>query len=249
MKYLQNKRDWTKLFDFILKNEQTIGWDTEFTGVDFDNGDNCVGRSKLDVWSVAIPNGVLHPRGYENATGYILPRESLDHSLVIEFFKSPILKPAHNAIVDIHTIENCGLVVENVLDTLHLSRFLLPGRFKYGIDVLGKELLGVGKFISYKELCEEPNIVVEQQKVKRCICGEEGCRKRKGHDKFFVIEDVDVQRGYRTVPISDIRPGDSKWQLKVDYAGQDAVLAFCLADFLIKKAKKLNYENPFRFIK
>jgi hypothetical protein len=242
--YLDSPGKWKRLVDYIYGDSNPIGLDSEFVGVDFDAGDNCVGRAKLDVYSIAVFTGELHPRGYERATGYVLPRESL------ECFKElledeSIKKAAHNSTVDVHTFYNDGVDVRGVIDTLHLCRFAFPGRFKYGLDILSREFLDESKFMSFHELTAVPAFVTKQIKIKKCECGEDGCRKRKGHPKYTVIEDVDVERGTSNIPLTDIRPGHSKWSSYVEYAGQDAVLALELLDYTSRKLKKLNYDNPF----
>jgi 3'-5' exonuclease len=248
-KYLGTEKQWGKLLDFIYRDNLPVGWDTEFEGVDFDAGNNCVGTSRIDMWSVALFTGELHPRGYEIATGYVLPPES------IGFFKefledASIIKPAHNSTVDVHTMYNVDVDVSGVVDTLHLCRFAFPGKFRYGLDALAKEYLDESKFMSFSDLVAVPAYVDKQVKVKKCVCGEEGCRKRKGdHTKYTEFETVQAQKGTTNIAISSIRPGHVKWDSYVQYAGQDAVLALELYDYTSKKLRKLNYENPFRFDK
>ncbi len=244
-RYLPTKKEWSKLIKHIESSNEPIGFDTEFTGVDFDAGNNCVGRAILDVWSLAIFTGELHPRGYERATGYTLPRQSLSTFTGILNNES-IVKAAHNAIVDIHTCFNAGVDVTGIVDTLHMCRFAFPGKFKYGLDALGKELLDESKFTSFKDLCSVPAFRTKQVKVKKCECGEDGCRKRKGHTKYIVIEEVDEEFGVDLIPLDSIVPGHNRWFDKVDYAAQDAVLALELYDYTVRKLKRLSYENPFR---
>ena len=251
-RYLGEKKQWKKLLDFIYQDKQPVGWDTEFEGVDFDAGNNCVGTSRIDLWSIGLFTGELHPRGYEIATGYVLPPEST------EYFRGfleddSIIKPAHNSTVDVHTLYNAGVDVVGVVDTLHLTRFTFPGKFRYGLDALSKEFLDESKFMSFKDLVSVPAYVEKEVKVKRCICGEEGCRKRKAvaatsHDKYISLETITVESGTSSIPISTIRPGHVKWDDYVQYAGQDAVLALELYSYTTAKLKKLNYENPFRFM-
>lgn len=243
--YLDKPAQWHKLVDHIYASKEPIGFDTEFTGVDFDAGNNCVGRSILDVWSLAIFNGELHPRGYERAVGYVLPRQSLEHFKKLLEDES-VIKAAHNAIVDIHTMYNAGSDVLGIVDTLHLCRFAFPGKFKYGLDALSKEFLDESKFMSFDDLCSIPAFRTKQVKVKKCDCGEEGCRKRKGHNKYIVIEEVDEEFGTELIPLDSIVPGHERWNDKVSYAAQDAVLALELLDYTKRKLGRLYYENPFR---
>lgn len=244
-KYLSTPDEWKTLIDYIYEDGRPIGWDTEFTGVDFDAGENCVGRSVLDVWSIGLYTGELHPRGYERAKGFVLPAEAL------AFFKDlledeSVKKAAHNSTVDVHTAFNAGVDVRGVVDTLHLCRFAFPGRFRYGLDALAREFLDEQKFTSYTELCSIPKHVEKEFKVRYCSCGVEGCRKRKGHEKVDAIETRLVEQGTILIPISMITPGTPRWPLKRKYAAQDAVLALGLLDFTMRKLKRLKYDNPFR---
>jgi DNA polymerase I-like protein with 3'-5' exonuclease and polymerase domains len=244
-KYLNKPEEWQTLINYIYEDRRPFGFDTEFTEVDFNAGENCVGRSVLDVWSIGLYTGELHPRGYEKAKGFVLPSEALS------FFKTlledeSIKKPAHNSTVDVHTCYNAGVDVRGIIDTLHLCRFVFPGRFKYGIDALSREFLDEQKFTSYGELCSIPKHVEKEVTVRRCECGVDGCRKRKGHTKYDTTETILIEQGTVEIPISMIQPGSPRWLQKKKYAAQDAVLALELYDFAVRKLKRLKYDNPFR---
>lgn len=236
-----------EVHDFIIsKDIKEIGLDSEFDGVDFDNGDNCVLRSVLDVWSIALFDGGLHPRGYSTSKGVVLSRSVLPVFADI-LGDVNVKKYAHNSSVDVHTFNNDGVDVLGVVDTLQLARFTFPERFKYGLDDLGKEFLDIGKFISFKELCTEPVIEERIVEVKTCSCGIEGCRKRKGHTKTVeeILEPYETKKRVR-IDIGTIKPGDYRWNTKLEYAAQDAVIALCLGDYCNRKLKKITYDNPFR---
>ncbi len=248
MTYLTKKKEWNKLIDYILTEKEPIGWDTEFDGVDFSGGDNCVNKSRLDVWSIALFDGGFHPRGYSTAVGYVLPAEAITYFSPV--LTNPDLKKiAHNATVDIHTAFNSGVDVVGVIDTLGMFRWLYPGRMLYGLDVLGREFLDDSKFVKFKDLCSEPIFLEEDEEVKLCVCGEEDCRKRKlpMHLKYTVKQRVLVeQKERKIIPISEIGPLDPRWKTKEEYTAQDPVLSLCLYDFACRRLKKKNYDNPFR---
>ena len=233
--------------NYILKKKIVeIGIDSEFDGVDFSDGDNCVNRSKLDVWSIALFDGGLHPRGYSTARGVVLS------SSVLPVFREVlsnvnIKKYAHNSTVDVHTFNNHGVDVLGVVDTLSLARWTFPERILYGLDVLSREFLDQSKFTSFKELCGEPIFEERPIEYKTCSCGVERCRKRKGHTKNveIVMEMVDTGK-ISTVPISSITPEHTRWRMKLDYAAQDAVLSLCLGDYCNRKLRSAVYDNPFR---
>lgn len=242
--YLTEQKQWDKLINYILSHDEPIGWDTEFDGVDFDNGDNCIGRSILDVWSLALYDGEYHPRGYRTARACVLPAVALPYFKPV-LSNTKIKKAAHNASVDVHTAWNVGVDVTGVIDTLSLARYVLPGRMLYGLDVLGRELLDIGKFIKFKDLFSEP--VMKTEVVKKCWCDVPNCKKRKyPHEKYY--ESVLVETKKRSlIACADVGPTHPKWNDKLEYSAQDAVLALSLYDYLITKLEKKTYENPFEY--
>lgn len=231
-----------------------MGLDSEFDGVDFANGDNCVGRSVLDVWSLAVPDEKkgLHPRGYMQSRGVVLSRS------VLPIFKgiledASIKKFAHNSTVDVHTFNNHGVDVVGVINTLTLARFTFPERFKYGLDDLSKEFLDDAKYVHYEDMCSEPIFEWEEWDEVYCSCGQEGCRKRKPRNEggTWVVHDkiTEHKREYlptkkmQTIPISSITPLSKRWTEKLNYAACDAVLAHNLGDYCNRKLKQMTYDN------
>lgn len=244
-KYLDTPRQWDAVIKHILDKREPIGWDTEFDGVDFDAGDNCMHKSKLDVWSLAVFDGGYHPRGYRTSRACVLPACALSYFATI-LSDENIKKYAHNSTVDVHTAWNAGVDVLGVLDTLSMVRWMFPGRLLNGLDVLGREFLDDSKFMSFRDLCGRPIFVEKDVEYKYCSCGEDGCRKRKGHVKSIqIVKELVETKKYEYVPISSIGPDDPKWLPKLDYAGQDSVLALGLGDYLSNKMRAFHYENPF----
>lgn len=253
IKYIESKPDAQKIVDYIIRKDEPIGFDTEFEGVDFDEGDNCVGRAVLDVWSLAVFDGGYSPRGFRTAKGVVISREALPwFSSILE--NKGIKKYAHNAVVDVHTCFNCGIDVVGVIDTLSLVRFVIPGRLKNGLDILAKEYLDDSKFEHFKTLFTEP--IFEDRAVEYKWCpycerlGEDearSCRRRKSpHLRYSRVEMVSHEtRGRKLIPISSVRPGHPLWERYKAYAAQDSVLALELGDFLVNKAKEKKYDNPF----
>lgn len=250
--YLDTPEKWRRLNDYILNeySDKVIGFDTEFDGVDFSDGDNCVGRSQLDVWSLALYDGGSSPRGFDTARGYVLPRLAL-FALAPVLTSPDIKKVAHNGVVDVHTCYNLGVDVLSMVDTLNVFRFLYPGKLKYSLDALGKEYLDSGKFHSFKEICGEPIFVDKEREVTVCSCGVEGCRLRKIRDNQVhikskvVVTDSVMTKKFRYRKIADITQSDPKWEAKIEYAAQDAVVALQLYSYAVRRMKAKNYENPF----
>lgn len=242
-KYLDKPEQWEKLCDYIIKNKLTTGLDSEFTGVDFKAGQSCPSRAQIHVWSVGIPTGDLNPRGYREAVGVVLPGAAIE--VFRDYLENPrLIKFAHNSPVDVHAFYNAGVDALGVINTLSLARWVYPNRLTQSLDSLARDYLGKSKFISFKELVTEPNYVEKEIQVKYCSCGVEGCRKRKGHDKLLRTEYVIVEKGTRQIPLDSIVPGHKRFDVLREYAGQDAVLAFEIADYLIGQARKKEIEVP-----
>lgn len=243
IRYLGTEREWIKLRDYIGRTNAPVGLDSEFAGVDFKAGQSCPGRARIHVWSIAVSTGEYGPRGILQSTGATLP------SAAIPYFKDilenpKIVKYAHNSPVDVHAFYNSGVDVQGVVNTLSLARWVLPTRLSQSLDSLATDLLGAGKIISYKELVSEPALVEVAKEVKYCACGVEGCRKRKGHEKFVRIETEVIEKGTVEIPLESIVPGHRRWDLLVEYAGQDAVMAFALGEYLTGIAARKYIEVP-----
>ena len=246
--YLSTEAQWAGALERI-ERERVIGLDTEFYGVDFKEGHSCVNRAQVHVWSVAVLTGKMHPRGYRTATGAVLPREALP------FFKGmledpAITKVAHNSNVDVHALYNAGIDTQGIVNTLSLSRWTLPGRQRYGLDVLCQELLGAGKADHFNDIFRFQRTTVETRwkDVTHCDCGVSGCRKRRGHMKTKVSEpyDVEVKDGWGFIPLESVVPGHPLWERLVVYAEVDAVRALELHDRLIRSKQEIEipYYSP-----
>lgn len=235
--YLDKEEEWRTLVDYIRDRKITeVGLDSEFYGVDLKAGESCIGRSRVHVWSIALFDGGYSPRGYRTARGYTLPAAALEVFRPI-LTNPAVQKYAHNSNVDVHSIFNTASIdVLGVVNTLSLVRWMVPGRLKYGLDIICSELLGFGKFASFDEVCSRPRMVEET--YKECSCGVEKCRKRKGHDKVDRTRMVPHPTLRDEIPLESIIPGHENFGLLIDYAAQDSVGALCLGDFCNELAKE-----------
>lgn len=242
-KYLDKEEEWRKLVDYINSSGTTeLGLDSEFYGVDLPGGESCVGRSQVHVWSVALFDGGYSPRGYRTARGYTLPVEALGHFRGI-LSSQNLLKYAHNSNVDVHSIHNTsGIDCVGIVNTLSLVRWVVPGRLKYGLDVICQELLGFGKLSTFEEICSVPSFVDVVRK--RCSCGVEGCRKRKGHTKSEEVVSVESDTKRTPIPLESIVPGHKKFLDLIDYAAQDPIGSLCLGDYCNALAKEQEIYIP-----
>lgn len=233
------------------------GLDTEFYGWHWHTGEyfdydpseiSPVGRTRVHVWSVAAPTSETSPRGYRRALGAVLPERALSFRPLRDWLESDALKCCHNLPSDDHTLANQGISLGGGRDTLSVARWvwpdrasLAPSRRPYSLKTLASEILGYDVTVTFEDFME-PNIVESKVVRSRCICGVEGCRKRKephGQEKAELVEYL--ERGKKAVDLRTIVPGHQLWDRFVGYAAQDAVWALELNDFAMKSGKELPY--------
>jgi hypothetical protein len=254
--YLATEREWVRCAERI-STESAIGLDSEFTGVDFGQGQSCVNRAKIHVWSIGILTNQLHPRGYKTAVGCVLP------AIAIPTFRGilenpSIVKAIHNAPVDVHAFYNAGVDVVGVVNTLSLGRWALPGRQRYNLDDVCTDCLGAGKADSFDSLFKRTKYIdvtkTKNIEHRRCLtCGEPGveangfigveCRRRKYphiQTRWTVEESVTTQRkdGSYYYDQSLVISGHELWERYVEYALVDAVRAIEFYDFCNRVDKK-----------
>lgn len=253
MGYLAKESEWDQLSKFLETYTDILGLDSEFEGVDFSEGDSCVNKANITVWSLGILSNEIHPRGYRKAKGCVLPRSALEHRGLRKILTdSARIKAAHNSNVDVHAFNNAGVDVLGVVNTLSLARWMVPGEIQYNLNALGEKYLGVGKTEEYKDIFRTPNIieVVKQKKSKVCSCGVPGCRKRKDtysselddfivHTKTEQIEEtVELkEKGFTLITQTEILakgPGHPLFDRFIAYAQRDATLAASLYDYLVR---------------
>lgn len=253
MAYLGTEKEWAELARYLTEDYAgPIGLDSEFEGVNFAEGDSCVNKADITVWSLAVLSEVLDPRGFLRGRGCVLPRSALAFRPFTQILESPRLKVLHNSNVDVHAFYNAGVDLDGVVNTLSLARWMMPARLTYNLDDLGVDVLGQGKTEGFNDLFRYPNIIqVEKKKtVKRCSCMSEGCRLRKAryvpeldifveHNKYEVteVELVDKQDGWKFISQYEVckaGPDHPLWNRYIAYAQRDAVLAVELYDYLCR---------------
>ncbi len=152
-----------------------------------------------------------------------------------------IRKCVHNQPVDDHAIHNHGVDLRGCINTLDLARWTWPEMgVENGHRVKGSALkVTMEKLLHRSPVCEFLDVVryvrretIVKEKTKPitvCItCGGVGCRKRKGHEKEKrdVLHRSEVERDVKDeYPLESIVPGHERWELLVEYAGEDAIAA------------------------
>lgn len=144
-------------------------------------------RAKVHCWSVGVLTKQRHPRGYNIATGAVLPAAALaDAELRAALGNPAIRKWAHNAPHDYHSIVNMGVEVNGLEDTLQWSRVAVPGMQAYGLKAMSQWALGKPARPNFKEVTGYQTVVARStwKKDKQCVCGRKPCRAKSTSDWF-----------------------------------------------------------------
>lgn len=251
--YLDTPAQWDKLVKLIRK-QRVIGLDTEFYGLDIKK-ESCVLRAKIHVWSIALRTKVFDARGYTKAAGFVLPVSALDHQGIRDVLECPlIVKAVHNQPVDSHAFSNHGLNLKGGVNTLNLARWCWPEMNKvpgYTLKSLMNTKLGRDPVCTFKQLLayEYTEPVATYRKVKKNVysCGIAGCRKRNHHTKSVEVEIVEGIRERKVraeYALETIVPGHPRWNLLVEYAGEDAIAALEMLELLERAEPPAPYVYP-----
>lgn len=237
---------------------ESAGGDTEFYGWSWPDGPafdydpsaiSPIGRTRVHVWSVAVLTDRLTPRGYRAGHGAVLPESALSFRPLRDWLESDSPKCFHNLAADDHTLWNHGIRLGGGRDTLSVARWcwpdrasLPPSRKPFGLKTLASELLGYDVTVTFEDFME-PNIVEVHSERSQCVCGIEGCRKRKAPHGQYKAERVElVERGKKPYPLYKLEPGHPLWEKYVRYAAQDAIWAVELNDLAMRQTKELDLE-------
>lgn len=235
--YLDKPEQWDELVRLCYQTKH-IGYDSEFDGVDVGK-QSCVGRARVVVFSIALPTSAMDPRGYARCRGWMLPAVALDYGPIRELLEdASVRKDVHNESVDSHSLANRGILLRGAVNTLGLVRWKRPelvnepGRFK--LKTLMSVLLGREPVCTFEQLISYRKTVVVTKtrtvECRSCSCGEEGCRKRKGHEKRIwteeqpVSKEKEIDAEYTLEEISS--PEHPRFSLLTDYAIEDSIAAY-----------------------
>lgn len=222
------------------------GFDTEFTGCDITE-ESPVRRAVCYSFQVAVPDGPLTPRGYNEATNWVFAGHLLTEPCVQDWLEDPAYtKCAHNQPVESHVCRNHGVLLRGGCNTLDMARWWYPERAKregFDLDGMGEFLCGVGKTESFSDLLGytvEEYREVEVTK-KRCACGELGCTKKKAPHDVKTPEQVWVARPHKVkklIPLTDLSPTHRLWARFLDYAARDALLALWIWQIMMRDGRR-----------
>ncbi len=184
MTWLALPEQWTRLGQ-RLQTAGEFGLDTETYGQPDKTSPQH--RARVHCWSVGVLTSKRHPRGYQVATGFVLPVEALYNSeLRAVLGNGAVRKWAHNAPHDYHSIVNMGVEVRGLEDTLQWSRVAVPGMTAYNLKAMSQWALGKAPRPTFKDVTAYETMALRStfRKEKRCNCGKKPCRA-KGSSEWF----------------------------------------------------------------
>ena len=225
------------------------GYDSEFEGVDL-SAESCVGKSKLDVFSIAVPTKTLKPLGYFEPRAWVFEGNLIRESSVKSYLEDGTYrKVIHNRPVDEHTAFNAGVCIRGGLCTLNMARFIYPERANlirgnYDLDSLCRWRVDRGKTEDFDDLLgyDDWEPYECDAEANYCLaCEDFGCRKKKPpHDnKVKRIRTVTRNKKVRRIRnLADIRPGHELFERYKIYAAVDAELALILYQMMLIDGQK-----------
>lgn len=230
-----------------LREHALWGFDTEFDNVDIST-QSTVARSRMDVFSIAIPDGPLVPGGWNLCSTFVLDAGLAHYPPLRELLEDPkYVKCVHNQPVDAHTLRNAGVSLRGGINTLSLARWLYPERSNlirgnFDLHSLSLWRLGRGKTDDFDEMFGYDHFEPHESWQARqwCLaCDATGCRKKLGHPKESrQVSVISERKSRRTLPLSAVRPGHPMWERYLVYAAADADLALNLYQCMVRDGRK-----------
>lgn len=252
--WVENSNDADVALVEILKYP-VVGYDSEFDQVDILH-ESCVAKSRLDVFSIAVPSGPLTGEGYRKTRTWVFDSPLIRYAPIKAWLEDPdFTKCIHNAPVDVHTARNAGVSIKGYLNTLSLARWVYPWRAalisgNFDLDSLAKWRIGHGKTQDFDEFLgyDAYEDYEDEFYKKRCLgCGEVGCRKRKApHDakEEVLVREVRQRKVRRIRPLQMVRRNGEHADIfdqYIEYAAADADLAMIMYDMMMLDGKQERY--------
>lgn len=180
--WLERPDQWDKMAEH-LRNAGEFGIDTETYGQPDKTSPQH--RARVHCWSVGLLTDTRSARGFRRAVGRVLPVRALSHrSLAAVLVDPSIRKWAHNAPHDRHAIENEGVEIRGLEDSLQALRVAVPGKTDYGLKEAERWALGYGPRPGFLDVVSyQATVVHARGRTERgCICGAVPCRARSSSD-------------------------------------------------------------------
>lgn len=249
-KWIDTEAEAAKVIEYV-KQFDHAGYDSEFEGVDLKT-QSCVGRSRLDVFSIAVPAGRLQPLGYSEPSSWIFEGGLIQCLGVKSYLEDGrFRKVIHNRPVDEHTARNAGVRIRGGLCTLNMARWVYPERANlprgnFDLDSLCRWRVGFGKTEDFDGLLGYDDYVPYTVEVpkKFCVACQSGdCRKKKPpHDirEERLVEVTRAKRVRKIRELSSIRPDRNPelFARYLAYAAADAELASIIYQMMLRDGQK-----------
>lgn len=257
--WLDKPEQWERLADALVRAGE-FGIDTETYGQP--DRTSPQHRARVHVWSVGVLTARQNPRGYRQASGFVLPVAALSHPAIVGVLgEARIRKWAHNAPHDFHALTNHGLLVAGMGDTLQWARVAAPGLGDYGLKGMEQWALGKPPRPSFIDIVSHETEVVRitYRKEKRCICGKVPCRARSASEWWdqqlgwfrpHTREVVSLPTEHRRMvtvrwDVTDFVPGHERWAEWLAYSLADAVSGIEIVDWL-RRRRTRQYRYPWQ---
>ena len=163
-----------------------------------------------------------------------------------------VRKWAHNAPHDRHSLENEGVEVEGLEDSLQWLRVAVPGMKDYGLKEAEQWALGYEPRPGFLETVTHDVEVVTARRRKEsgCVCGAKPCRAKRTADwwdgtafrlhervswKVFTPVKRVVQERWA---VTDFVPGHPRWEAWLQYSLLDAVRGMELVSWLRNRRQR-----------
>lgn len=192
--WLDQPEQWKRLAEALRKAGE-FGIDTETYGQPDKTSPQH--RARIHCWSVGVLGATRSARGYRHAAGRVLPVAALSSPELAAVLADPaIRKWAHNAPHDRHALNNEGVVIRGLEDSLQWLRVALPGMAgsgrDYGLKSWEQWALGYSPRPDFWDMLGyDFEVVTARRKQHRgCICGAVPCRAKSTSDWF------DAQQGW-----------------------------------------------------
>ena len=227
-----------------ISQHAVAGYDSEFDGVDI-SSQSCVGRSRLDVFSIATKTTNLNPIGYLEPQSWVFDGHLITTNAVRGYLEdSAFRKVIHNRTVDEHTARNSSVRIRGGLCTLNMARWVYPERANlvrgnYDLDSICRWRVDRGKTEDFNELFgyDDTEPYEATADANFCLaCQDFGCKRKKApHDnKQLRPRTVTRNRKVRRIlPLSEVRPGHHLFDRYLVYAAVDAELALILYQMML----------------
>jgi hypothetical protein len=169
--YLGSQHQWDWIADELASackqgiatatDAETLGCDPEFQ--------TPVSTARVIIWSVGISDGVLVPRGYHKARGYVLPWQAAFHGKLQEWLRGLFGRVwTFNGRYDRHAFANLGVDTSGLVDALDYLRILDPGQDSYSLKSCIPRYLGYNPVGKFKDVFSEPQSKTVTKKLKIC---------------------------------------------------------------------------------